>query len=435
MSEKKRPAALPEETTQDPVIAGSAIDDMDTVSPEDIPVPDTGLPEEDSAAKEAGESAESTLPDKEDCPGAAAGETVESAEDALLDEEDFPVTGSGTVNRIDQAKNGAGEISEGQATEGIRVPLRPVPNGVGGSPDEDLFPDDQDDSWRIEGLHFKGSSSGFDPDAEAPRDFAREPDETGNVSDRQDDDITEEALAFRLERLEDREERTKRILRIVEIAILGVAVVALFLAILSSFRKPPVYDVNLTIGAPAEQTQAAPAQMESVAQDMETPAVGTPKAQEAPVSEQPPAATTPPAQELVPGSAGQDSVDEGWREMPEETYAAPGAAYPATGEEYPAPGSACIGITCRDVPNAYSLGMTPIGVEITGVEPESAAFVAGLRAGDIITSIDGAQIPNMERLRSVMGRYQPGDYAVLGVRCWVNGTTYVMQELPIVFGK
>ena len=62
--------------------------------------------------------------------------------------------------------------------------------------------------------------------------------------------------------------------------------------------------------------------------------------------------------------------------------------------------TAFIGIEAQDAPN---------GVLVGGVFPGSPAETAGLAAGDVITSIDGATVTDSAGLRSVLFGHHPGD--------------------------
>ena len=49
------------------------------------------------------------------------------------------------------------------------------------------------------------------------------------------------------------------------------------------------------------------------------------------------------------------------------------------------------------------------GVQITTVMPNSSAAAAGLRAGDVITAVNGVKIPGNAQLSEQIARYKPGD--------------------------
>ena len=49
------------------------------------------------------------------------------------------------------------------------------------------------------------------------------------------------------------------------------------------------------------------------------------------------------------------------------------------------------------------------GVQVTEVIPNSSASAAGLRAGDVITAVNGVKIPTTSQLSEQVARYKPGD--------------------------
>jgi serine protease Do len=55
------------------------------------------------------------------------------------------------------------------------------------------------------------------------------------------------------------------------------------------------------------------------------------------------------------------------------------------------------------------------GALITGVTKGSAAETAGLKAGDVITTLNGVQVEDGRRLRLAIGRFTPGTEIKLGV--------------------
>lgn len=54
---------------------------------------------------------------------------------------------------------------------------------------------------------------------------------------------------------------------------------------------------------------------------------------------------------------------------------------------------------------------TPAGVGVAGVEPGSGAEQAGIKPGDVITSVNGTPTPTMQALSEVLSGLQPGDQA------------------------
>lgn len=56
------------------------------------------------------------------------------------------------------------------------------------------------------------------------------------------------------------------------------------------------------------------------------------------------------------------------------------------------------------------------GVPVEGVVPKSPAGAAGVRAGDVILSIDGSVIGDANKLLQVLAKKQPGDKVKLVVQ-------------------
>src|SRR5262249_26170828 len=67
---------------------------------------------------------------------------------------------------------------------------------------------------------------------------------------------------------------------------------------------------------------------------------------------------------------------------------------------------AALGIQARD---AVSPSGDPAGVAITSVTPGGPAASAGLRGGDVITEINGAQIPSLAALSAELANLKPGE--------------------------
>lgn len=64
-------------------------------------------------------------------------------------------------------------------------------------------------------------------------------------------------------------------------------------------------------------------------------------------------------------------------------------------------GDALLGVKAKQEPH-------PAGVLVDGVEPGSAAFNAGIVAGDVIASIGGNSVPDFDRLTAHIAQHQPG---------------------------
>lgn len=75
---------------------------------------------------------------------------------------------------------------------------------------------------------------------------------------------------------------------------------------------------------------------------------------------------------------------------------------------------AFLGITGETAFDAIGTeGKSPIGVVVMTVEPGSAAAIAGLEAGDVITTVDGETIRTMDELISMLRRYSAGQETTL----------------------
>src|SRR5262249_23705715 len=73
---------------------------------------------------------------------------------------------------------------------------------------------------------------------------------------------------------------------------------------------------------------------------------------------------------------------------------------------------ALLGVTVKTASN---------GVAIGSVSSGSAADSAGLKAGDVITAVDGTQVKTAEKLRAIIAGHKPGDTVKLTVVS--NGST------------
>jgi hypothetical protein len=65
-------------------------------------------------------------------------------------------------------------------------------------------------------------------------------------------------------------------------------------------------------------------------------------------------------------------------------------------------GRALLGVQARQ-------DIHPAGVMVSRVEPGTAAFAAGIVAGDVIASIDGNSLPDFDRLTAHIAQHQPGE--------------------------
>ena len=69
-----------------------------------------------------------------------------------------------------------------------------------------------------------------------------------------------------------------------------------------------------------------------------------------------------------------------------------------------------LGISCQDVTETVSrMYNLPVGVYITAVTEGSAADMAGLRSGDVITAVDDTEVATYEELNAVKNQHSAGD--------------------------
>lgn len=95
------------------------------------------------------------------------------------------------------------------------------------------------------------------------------------------------------------------------------------------------------------------------------------------------------------------------------------------------PGKAYLGLTLDSFSPAVARYFhTEPGAFVSAVQPGSAADEAGLRAGDIITAVDGRTITDADALVAAVRTYEAGDTATLTVVR--DGESL---ELPVTFGE
>lgn len=97
-----------------------------------------------------------------------------------------------------------------------------------------------------------------------------------------------------------------------------------------------------------------------------------------------------------------------------------------------------LGITGRDVSLIYSeMAMEaygiPGGVIVESVNEGSAAEAAGIKSGDIITGVGGAEVTSMDGLKMILRRYTAGDTETITVYRMDTRTTGESLELTITF--
>lgn len=95
---------------------------------------------------------------------------------------------------------------------------------------------------------------------------------------------------------------------------------------------------------------------------------------------------------------------------------------------------AYLGIITQDVTEMYSEGFNmPIGVFVSEVETESPADKAGVRKGDIITSINNIPVESQADLVEILNYTEAESSGTITVSSLENGD-YVENTLDIVFG-
>jgi putative serine protease PepD len=84
------------------------------------------------------------------------------------------------------------------------------------------------------------------------------------------------------------------------------------------------------------------------------------------------------------------------------------------------------------VKHAYlgiTIGTSSSGAQVSAVKGNSPAAAAGVKAGDVITAIDGDAVPSADDLTAKISAHQPGDKVTLTVAH--NGST---QKLVVTLG-
>jgi S1-C subfamily serine protease len=76
----------------------------------------------------------------------------------------------------------------------------------------------------------------------------------------------------------------------------------------------------------------------------------------------------------------------------------------------------------------------PIGIYITKVITDSPAYVAGLKAGDILVSCDSTELTTMQKLQSFLESYSTGDVVVLQVYR-AGQEEYIKMDFSVTLGS
>jgi len=72
--------------------------------------------------------------------------------------------------------------------------------------------------------------------------------------------------------------------------------------------------------------------------------------------------------------------------------------------------AAYIGVTCKDIsPDFASMYNVPIGIYVDSCEENGPADAAGIKRGDIITSLDGTKLSSGTELVNLLEYYEAGE--------------------------
>ncbi len=83
-----------------------------------------------------------------------------------------------------------------------------------------------------------------------------------------------------------------------------------------------------------------------------------------------------------------------------------------------------------DIAAAYNM---PTGIYVTRVEVDSPAYLAGLKAGDVITAAETTELPTMYKLQSFLENYSTGD--VIRIKASRGGQEgYVEMDFTVTLG-
>jgi serine protease Do len=94
-----------------------------------------------------------------------------------------------------------------------------------------------------------------------------------------------------------------------------------------------------------------------------------------------------------------------------------------------------LGIDGKEVNDSYSKAFSmPKGLYIYSVDKDSAAYKAGLKSGDIITSIDGRAISTMEELKNILS-YKKYDTEIEIIYSTMGNSGYEDKKIKVKLGK
>lgn len=127
------------------------------------------------------------------------------------------------------------------------------------------------------------------------------------------------------------------------------------------------------------------------------------------------------------------AMDEDLTAIVQESFANPPVPAPQNAEQTdPIPR---IAIETVDLDEAVAASVNvdvTEGLYVLDVRPQSAAFIAGLEIGDVITEMDGRRLPRTQALERRLAAYQPGDVVTFTVvRGGETRSIEVTLEVPL----
>lgn len=94
-----------------------------------------------------------------------------------------------------------------------------------------------------------------------------------------------------------------------------------------------------------------------------------------------------------------------------------------------------LGIEGKEVNDAYARAFAmPKGLYVYSVEKDSAAYQAGLKSGDIITSIDGRSLSTMEELKNILN-YKKYDTEIEIIYSTIGNSGYEEKKVRVKLGR